>query len=86
MIMPASPTETNLRPALCSAAPASGVAILLGNADDRTKKAFFIDRGHIFGAPSGFFNERPGVACHLDDFSLFSLVDSRGGSRLDCPF
>jgi hypothetical protein len=47
-------------------------AILLGNADDRTKEAFFIDHGHMFGGPSGFFNERHG-ACHLE-ISVYSRL------------
>jgi hypothetical protein len=48
-------------------------AIFLGNAHDRTKKAFFIDHGHMFGGPSGFFNERLGVACHLE-ISVYSSL------------
>jgi hypothetical protein len=48
-------------------------AILLGNAADRMKKAFFIDHGHMFGGPSWFFNERPGVACHLE-ISVYSRL------------
>jgi hypothetical protein len=48
-------------------------AILLGNADDRTKEAYFIDHGHMFGGPSGIFNERAGAACHLE-ISIYSRL------------
>jgi hypothetical protein len=41
-------------------------AILVGNPVDRTQKAFFIDHGHMFGGPDGLFQERAGVACHLE--------------------
>jgi hypothetical protein len=48
-------------------------AVLLGNANNRTKKAFFIDHGHMFGGPFGSFNERPGIACHLE-ISVYSRL------------
>lgn len=48
-------------------------AVLLSNANDLTKKAFFIDHGHMFGGPFGLFNERPGIACHLE-ISVYSRL------------
>jgi hypothetical protein len=48
-------------------------AILVGNPVDRTLKAFFIDHGHMFGGPNGLFQERAGVACHLELSIYFDL-------------
>jgi hypothetical protein len=33
---------------------------------DGTQKAFFIDHGHMFGGPEWTFEDRPGIALHLE--------------------
>jgi hypothetical protein len=33
---------------------------------DGTQKAFFIDHGHMFGGPEWTFQDRPGIAFHLE--------------------
>ena len=41
-------------------------AILLRGSNDCTQEVFFIDHGHMFGGPAWDFQERPGVAFHLE--------------------
>jgi hypothetical protein len=41
-------------------------AILRKASNDPTQEVFFIDHGHMFGGPDWSFQERPGVAFHLE--------------------
>jgi hypothetical protein len=41
-------------------------AVFLRESNDCSQTAFFIDHGHMFGGPEWDFQERPGIACHLE--------------------
>jgi hypothetical protein len=42
---------------------------------DGTQRAFFIDHGHMFGGPEWMFQDRPGIALHLEKNIYTDLWD-----------
>jgi hypothetical protein len=50
-------------------------AVLLRRPLDETQEVFFIDHGHMFGGSEWNFQERPGVALHLESSIYTDLWD-----------